>query len=503
MNIKQAKKQIKNAIMAYRTKNSYGQPMLPLHKQRPVFLIGAPGIGKTAIVEQIAQELGIALVSYSITHHTRQSALGLPYISEKEYEGKKFRISEYTMSEIIASVYKKMEETGLKEGILFLDEINCVSETLTPAMLQFLQYKVFGQHKVPEGWIVVTAGNPPEYNQSVREFDMVTQDRLKRIDIEPEYEAWKEWAINEEVESCVLSYLDIRKDDFYKVENTIDGRSFVTPRGWVDLSNMIKLYKMNDIEVDELLIRQYLQNEKVSRQFAAFYDLWRKYESDYRVQDILAGIDVEELVHRAKEAPFDERVSLIGLLLDAVKADMKEVVCQRTLLSAVKKVFQEAKNEPDGVYNKAHATVAEFFADKIHDMEETISDEKRELLSEREQLETYALMDYLKDALNQIEDIRVENDVWELLRVNYSSKVAMLKQKAAKVSTKLENLFAFCEQSFGNGPEMLIVVTELTSSEVAARFIGQYGSEKYFKYNKELLFYERHKSVLTEIEEVL
>ena len=64
-----------------------------------------------------------------------------------------------------------------KEGILFLDEINCVSETLAPSMLRFLQYKIFGRHRVPEGWIVVTAGNPPGYNRSVREFDIVTWDR--------------------------------------------------------------------------------------------------------------------------------------------------------------------------------------------------------------------------------------------------------------------------------------------------------------------------------------
>ena len=82
-----------------------------------------------------------------MTHHTRQSALGLPYIVEKEYGGEKFQVSEYTMSEIIAAVYEVMEDTGIREGILFLDEINCVSETLAPAMLQFLQYKTFGQHK--------------------------------------------------------------------------------------------------------------------------------------------------------------------------------------------------------------------------------------------------------------------------------------------------------------------------------------------------------------------
>ena len=95
-----------------------------------------PGRGKTAVREQIASELGIGLISYSMTHHTRQSAIGLPFISRKSFGGQEYDVTEYTMSEIIASVYELMEETGIKEGILFLDEINCVSETLSPLMLQ-------------------------------------------------------------------------------------------------------------------------------------------------------------------------------------------------------------------------------------------------------------------------------------------------------------------------------------------------------------------------------
>ena len=79
-----------------------------------------------------------------MTHHTRQSAIGLPFISEHQYGDETYRTTEYTMSEIIASVYDKMKETGKHEGILFLDEINCVSETLAPSMLQFLQIKTFG-----------------------------------------------------------------------------------------------------------------------------------------------------------------------------------------------------------------------------------------------------------------------------------------------------------------------------------------------------------------------
>ena len=79
MNIKQAKQQIKNAMKSYFSKDEFGRYLIPIEKQRPIFLIGAPGIGKTEIMEQISQELGVGLLSYSMTHHTRQSALGLPF----------------------------------------------------------------------------------------------------------------------------------------------------------------------------------------------------------------------------------------------------------------------------------------------------------------------------------------------------------------------------------------------------------------------------------------
>jgi len=289
MNIKEAKEQIKNAMTAYFTKDEFGSYAVPVEKQRPVFLMGPPGIGKTAIMEQIAQELDVCLVSYSMTHHTRQSALGLPFIEKKVFNRKEYQVSEYTMSEIIASVYETMEATGKKEGILFLDEINCVSETLAPSMLQFLQYKIFGRHRVPEGWIVVTAGNPPEYNRSVREFDIVTWDRLKRIDVEPDFDAWKEFAYQKHVHPAVMTYLEIRKGDFYKVESTVNGKRFVTARGWDDLSQMIHLYEQNHLPVDEKLIIQYLQNPKIAKEFAVYYDLFNKYRSDYQVDKILAG----------------------------------------------------------------------------------------------------------------------------------------------------------------------------------------------------------------------
>ena len=85
MNIKQAKNEVIRTVRAYLEKRDNGEYMIPVIRQRPLLLLGAPGIGKTQIMEQVANECGIGLVSYTITHHTRQSAVGLPFIREKTY----------------------------------------------------------------------------------------------------------------------------------------------------------------------------------------------------------------------------------------------------------------------------------------------------------------------------------------------------------------------------------------------------------------------------------
>ena len=323
MNIKEAKDYIKDSVRIYLKKDEDGEYRIPVVRQRPIFLLGAPGIGKTAVMEQIAQELGIALVSYSMTHHTRQSALGLPFITHKEYEGRTYDVTEYTMSEIIASIYDVMTESGIREGILFLDEINCVSETLAPAMLQFLQYKVFGRHSVPEGWVIVTAGNPPEYNKSVREFDVVTMDRLKILDVEPDYAVWKAYAKDMGVHTAILNYLDMKKEDFYQVETTVRGRSYITARGWEDMSKMLCLYEEEGIAVEEAFVRQYLRNERVVKEFTAYYDLYRKYQNDYKAEEILEGIVSEQAKDKARKADFGERLSLMGMLIDRIQQDIR------------------------------------------------------------------------------------------------------------------------------------------------------------------------------------
>ena len=500
MNIKQAKEQIQNAMKAYFTKDTFGNYLIPIERQRPIFLMGPPGIGKTAIMEQVAAELGVGLVSYSMTHHTRQSALGLPFIEKKVYGGVEYSVSEYTMSEIIASVYDMMERTGLKEGILFLDEINCVSETLAPAMLQFLQYKLFGRHRVPDGWIVVTAGNPPEYNNSVREFDIVTWDRLKRIDVEPDYDVWKEYAYKKGIHPAILTYLDIKKSDFYKIETTVDGKSFVTARGWSDLSDMMKLYEQHGIIIDEKLVAQYLQNKKIAKEFAIYYDLFNKYKSDYQVDKILAGKTPAEIKDRAKVAKFDERLALLGLLLDAITDELKKVnLSEQTLtelLNALKNVRMELARP------KADAVAA--VQKQVSNLEKKIQTGKlASTMSADNEYSCRSAMAALEDmtALLTEKTPADGTEAFKLLKAEFDNRTKSLKKQADAAGKQLSNVFLFCEEVFEEGQEMLILVTELTISYYGAHFISRYGCKEYFNHNKELLFYERQKEIIRQIED--
>ena len=503
MNIKQAKDYIENTVRLYLKKDEFGEYRIPVVRQRPIFLLGAPGIGKTAVMEQIAQDLSVALVSYSMTHHTRQSALGLPFISHREYEGMQYDVSEYTMSEIIASIYDVMKESGVREGILFLDEINCVSETLAPSMLQFLQYKVFGRHKVPDGWVIVTAGNPPEYNKSVREFDVVTMDRLKVLSVEADYRVWKEYAQERGLHTAILNFLELKKEYFYKIETTVNGRSYVTARGWEDLSEILTLYEEEGMKVDETLVEQYLRNDKIVREFTAYYYLFNKYKKEYQTEEILNGTRSEQTVERARIAAFDERLSLLGMLVDKMMSEIRENMETSDYLSdlftGLKAIKSAAEKQTEGEKSVTVEEMLEKQADaRKKQMEASL---KAGNLSETEKRKNNRIVRFLEEAKKELylDGQKDALDAFAKVKAKFEKELSEMKTETMKIKARLENLFSFVEEAFAEGNEMLILVTELTVNHNSARFISRFGCDAYQKHNENLMLTERQTLLKEEI----
>ena len=511
MNIKRAKQEIIDTISAYLEKDAYGQYRIPEIRQRPVLLMGPPGIGKTQIMEQIARECDIALVSYTITHHTRQSAVGLPFISTKCYGGKQERVTEYTMSEILASVYDRMEDSGKREGILFIDEINCVSETLAPTMLQFLQCKTFGNRAVPEGWVIAAAGNPPEYNRSVRDFDVVTLDRLKVIDVEPDLDVWKEYAYQNGIHSAVIGYLDAHRDHFFRCETTVDGKRLVTARGWEDLSELIYAYERLGKRFDAEVTGQYLQYPAIAGDFSNYLELYYRYQKDYGVDRILAGEVSAQVQNRLRYAPFDERLQIITLLLSAL-GDAFLSARGKDRYTAHLYDFLQA------FHQTVPAGAASF------EMLLTKQKEQVRMRIEAGQNEKQLLKEYrpvfhtLEEWLVELKSTKTfsEQDAeqggsgenflsdrtWERLKGLFEEKRISLEEQMNETLLLLEHAFDFMELCFGESQEMVVFITELSCSPHAMWFLGENECPRYYRYNKALLFEDREEQVRKKLGEI-
>lgn len=498
MNIKEAKAEITNTLKAYLAKDRYGNYRIPPIRQRPVLLMGPPGVGKTQIMEQIARETGVGLVAYTITHHTRQSAVGLPFIETRTYDGVEHHVTEYTMSEILSSVYELMARTGLREGILFLDEINCVSETLAPMMLQFLQCKTFGNQSLPEGWLIVAAGNPPEYNRSVRDFDVVTLDRVRRMDVTEDFSVWKEYALRKGLHGAVISYLDIKKDHFYRIETTADGLQFATARGWEDLSELIFAYEALGLQVDRSVVGEYIQLPRIAKDFANYLQLYYKYQRTYHVDDILSGSWQAVTASEFRAAPFDEKLSVMGLLLSRLGEAARAARRQDAVADALHKTLSSFKSRIASG-DAPQLVMAELIAQRQEELR--VAREAGHLDPESRELRQREL-NVLEECLGFLRESGVTDAsaAMEPVRSRFAEVVEARKALGAETGAMLDHAFAFLESAAGEGQELVLFVTELTAGYDTSWFIETFGCEAYFRYNKSLLFDETRDRILREIE---
>ena len=264
---------------------------------------------------------------------------------------------------------------------------------------------------------------------------------------------------------------------------------------------MIRLYEQNSISVDEKMVEQYLQDKKVSRSFANYYDLFSKYRSDYRIDDILSGKAGDDVKRRAAAAKYDERLSLLGLILDRVGNDLRQNYYDEQILTGERDIFSRIKAELEDPSASASRLLDDVILTKRNELEtgkraNSLSDDKRRILH---------------GTINDLESVRKSlaeagdpsgGAAFDIIRKKFNEKRAGYLDHVKMIDTELENMFIFAEDAFRDGQEMLIIITELTKGFYSAHYISRHGCKKYFEHNKELLFYERQNEILREIEKI-
>lgn len=327
MNIMQAKEAISLATKLYFTQDAQGNYIVDRRRARPLCLMGPAGIGKTEIVAQVAKEQGLALCSYSLVHHTRQSLLGLPRLETQVIGGEEVSCTRYTMSEIIDAIYGEMQKTGKDKGILFLDEFNCANESIRPVMLQLLQDKSLGTHLLPPGWMLVLAGNPTKYNKSAKDLDAVTMDRLRILQLEACLDTWLPYARQRGVHPTILHFLEENPKFFYEYQpgNWDSQGSLYTPRGWEDMSIQLGMMEEIGAELTHHFIAQFFQSTTLVNTFYLYY---RRYA-------VLAGSGLVDRIFQRDPSAIAEVTALATqdrwALTSAVLSRIKKLAIDTTL----------------------------------------------------------------------------------------------------------------------------------------------------------------------------
>lgn len=184
------------------------------------------------------------------------------------------------------------------------------------------------------------------------------------------------------------------------------------------------------------------------------------------------------------------------LSIDGITLKLREVCNVEQVMAGLMSVLKEVRVQ----LARPGANATDILEKQIEKKNtELLNGKKAASLSADAELALRELVEILKQQLARL----YTNDGSEpfvLLKADFDKRVKDMKKMTDAAGKNLSNVFSFCEEAFGDGQELLILVTELTISYYGSHFISRYGCDEYFKHNKKLLFYERQKELIIEIE---
>lgn len=453
MNIREAKEEIKHSVEIYLEKDEDGEYVVPYMKQRPVLLMGSPGIGRTAIVQQIAEELDVALVTCSMTNYTRQSALGRPLTKELRYGGRTYPVSEYTLGEIMSAIYRVMERSHRKEGILFVSEINCAAESLAPAMNLLLQYKVLGTCSIPKGWVIVAAGTSLRYNRTAKQFQIATLDRVKRLDVEENFNVWIRYAYEQGIHASITSFLELDPERFYFVRASGGKGRYVTARGWEDLSGAVQAYERKEFTVDRNLVSQYITDGEIARCFMEHYGFFQQIRSDYNTDQILEGGITDTLLKKARHAGENERTVLSCLMAGRVNDLTAKMTRQERVVCRLENILDTAQRE----ISQNCISLSVILESVLEQIQAEVKEKQSaHCLSDVKRGEYQKIISYLKFFIKYVSGKDNAVEQYELVRKRWNLLVCENEKQKQIADRALKHALSFAGQAWADREVILL-----------------------------------------------
>jgi hypothetical protein len=273
-----------------------------LMKQRPIFLWGPPGIGKSDIVAQITDSLPNShLIDVRLSLWEPTDVKGIPYFDSNTSTMQWAPPSELP-SEEFAAQYDNI--------VLFLDEMNSAAPAVQAAAYQLILNRKVGTYKLPDNVLIVAAGNREADKGVTYRMPAPLANRFVHLEMRVDFDDWFQWAVDNNVHKDVVGYLTFAKKDLYDFDPKSPSRSFATPRSWSFVSELIEDGLDENTTTD-------LVSGAVGEGLAVKFMAHRKVASSMpNPTDILAG-KVKEMTGKEISAMYSLTVSLCYELKEA------------------------------------------------------------------------------------------------------------------------------------------------------------------------------------------
>lgn len=245
--------------------------LLNIAPVRPVFIWGAPGIGKSALVEEFSIEVGLECVSLLGSQLAPEDIIGIPQI--------RGNTSEFLPPKMIAR-----EEPY----VLFLDELNACSQEVQKAFYSLIYERRVGEYHLPEGSIVIGAGNRTQDAAIVKTMSSALINRMFHVQLKTDVKSWLSWAYANGIHEWVTDYISQRPDHLFS-EPPKTEEPFSTPRSWHMLSDALKEFGAGEKEISADTVRMLSYGSISSSHAGMFTAFVKQLENKYLLTDIIKG----------------------------------------------------------------------------------------------------------------------------------------------------------------------------------------------------------------------
>lgn len=253
------------------TQNELTEILLNIAPGRPVFIWGAPGIGKSALVEAFADAVGLPCVSLLGSQLAPEDIIGIPQI--------RGNTSEFLPPKMIART---------EPYVLFLDELNACSQEVQKAFYSLIHERRIGEYHLPEGSVVIGAGNRTQDGAIVKTMSTALLNRMFHVQLRADSRQWLHWACENALHPWVIEYITKRPDHLF-TEPPKTEEPFSTPRSWHMLSDALKACRAGEKNIPEDLLKTLAYGCVSAPHASMFLAYLKQRRNTNQLQDIIKG----------------------------------------------------------------------------------------------------------------------------------------------------------------------------------------------------------------------